>query len=181
MAAHGRGDHVVRIRVTETMRSPLSSERLFDLLADPRGCLTWHDHPMQARPTAIDAPPGLALGGTIFIARGRVGSIACSSTTTVTIAEKPRRYETASVMTFEHPRAPAMSSTERFVIDGDASGCLVQYETEMSRDLSGLEWLGRTYLALVHRLLSARGLKRCFRDLMLAAEREAARAAVAPR
>src|SRR5438309_2318358 len=126
----------MKIRATETIRSALPAGDLFDLLADPRGCITWHGHPEKARPTSIDAPPGPALAGTTFRAYGLIGTIPCASTVNVTIAEKPRRYETASVSVFEHPRAPKMSSIERFVIEDDPNGAgsIVHYETEMSRE-----------------------------------------------
>ena len=169
----------MKIRATETIRSSLSASDLFDLLADTRGCLTWHGHPDQARPTSIDAPPGPAVAGMTVKAYGHVGTIPCVSATSVDVAEKPRRFVTTSVSVFEHPRAPKMSSVDRIAIDDDpqGAGCIVHYDTEMSRELETLEWFGRTYLGVLHRLFSARGLKRCFRDLIAAAEKEAHRAA----
>src|SRR2546430_6544581 len=80
--------------VSATAQSRLSPATLFDLLADPRGCVTWHDHPLKDRPQSTDAPPGPALAGAEYWSRGLCGTIAWRARTSVTAAERSRHYAT---------------------------------------------------------------------------------------
>ena len=173
-----RGRSRVKIRATDEVTSPLPAADLFELLADPRGCITWHEHPSVARPASIEAPDGPALRGATYTSRGMIGKIECLTTTTVTAAERPRFYETSSHTTFGHPRAPALDSKERFVLEDRPSGSLVRYETNITRDFSSLDILSRGYMELLN-LINAgraeRGLRKCFRDVLAAAEREVQR------
>jgi hypothetical protein len=165
----------VRTSVAATAHSRLAPAQLFDLLADPRGCLTWHDHPAKDRPLSTDAPPGLALEGAEYWTRGVCGQVTWRMRTTVTAAEPSRRYATDTETIFSHPRVPRVTSSERFVLEPNEVGCLVRYETEVSHDEAGLSWLARTYIALANRLLVARSLRGNFRHVLKAAELEAAR------
>jgi hypothetical protein len=170
----------VRTRVAAAAHSRLSPNQLFNLLAAPRGCMTWHDHPEKDRPKSTDAPPGPALTGAEYWTHGLCGTIAWRGRTTVTAAEPARHYATESEMIFSHPRAPRVRSTERFVLeDKGKAGCFVQYETSVSRDETGFGWLLRAYLAVVDRLVVARELRRNFHHVLRAAESEAVRSASA--
>ena len=87
-------------RVDATAHSRLSPGRLFDLLADPRGCMTWHDHAEKDRPQDTDAPPGLALAGAEYWTRGLCGKIPWRARTIVTTADRSRQYATESETIF---------------------------------------------------------------------------------
>ena len=164
-------------RVEATAQSRLSPLELFMLLADPRGCMTWHDHAEKDRPESTDAPPGPALAGAEYWTRGMCGKIPWRGRTTVTAAEPSRRYATESEMVFSHPRVPKVNARETFVLEQNGAGCLVRYETEVSQEDAGFNWFGRAYLAVANRLLVARSLRNNFHHVMKAAESEAARAA----
>jgi hypothetical protein len=164
-------------RVDATAHSRLSPAQLFELLADPRGCMTWHDHAEKDRPQGTDAPPGLALVGAEYWTRGLCGKIPWRARTMVTTADPSRQYATESETIFSHPRVPNVRSSERFTLEASATGCLVQYETEVTQDVpADFNWLGRMYLAVANRLVVARSLRRNFHHVLKAAESEAARA-----
>lgn len=167
----------MRNRVAATAQSRLPPAQLFDLLADPRGCITWHEHPQKGRPQSIDAPPGLALAGAEYWTRGLCGTIAWRARTSVTAAERSRHYATETEIIYEHPRVPSARSTERFVLETSGVGCLVRYETEISQDTAVYGWLARIYVSVANRLLVARSLRKNFRHVLRAAEAEAARSA----
>ena len=169
----------MKTRVATTAHSRLAPAQLFDLLADPRGCLTWHDHPEKDRPQSTDAPPGPALAGAEYWTRGLCGNVTWRMRTTVTAAESARRYATETETIFNHPRVPRVTSSERFILEPNGVGCLVRYETEVSHDEAGLGWLARTYIAFANRLLVARSLRGNFHHVLKAAESEAARSASA--
>ena len=107
----------MRTSVAATAQSRLSPAELFDLLADPRGCVTWHDHPTKDRPQSTDAPPGLALAGAEYWSRGLCGTIAWRARTSVTAAERSRHYATETEIIYEHPRVPRARSSERFILE----------------------------------------------------------------
>jgi len=164
-------------RVDATAHSRLSPARLFDLLADPRGCMTWHDHAEKDRPQDTDAPPGLALAGAEYWTRGLCGKIPWRARTIVTTADRSRQYATESETIFSHPRVPNVRSNERFILEANETGCLVRYETEVTQDVpAGFNWFGRMYLAVANRLVVARSLRKNFHHVLKAAESEAARA-----
>jgi len=167
----------VRTSVAATAQSRLSPAELFDLLADPRGCVTWHDHPTKDRPQSTDAPHGLALAGAEYWSRGLCGTIAWRARTSVTAAERSRHYATETEIIYEHPRVPRARSSERFVLEPNGVGCLVRYETEVSQDTALYGWLARIYVAVANRLLVARSLRKNFHHVLRAAEAEAARSA----
>ena len=164
-------------RVEATAHSRLSTAELFDLLADPRGCMTWHDHAEKDRPQSTDAPPGPALAGAEYWTRGLCGKIPWRARTTVTAAEPSRQYATETETIFSHPRVPKVTANERFILEPNGVGCLVRYEIQVSQDVAGFNWLGRAYLAVANRLVVARSLRNNFHHVMMAAESEAARAA----
>jgi hypothetical protein len=142
--------------------------------------MTWHDHPEKDRPKSTDAPPGPALAGAEYWTHGFCGTIAWRGRTTVTAAEPSRRYATESEMIFSHPRAPRVRSTERYLLEDEGeSGCLVRFETEVSREEIRLGWFQRAYVAVVDRLVVRRELRRNFQHVLRAAETEAARLAAA--
>jgi len=167
----------VRTSVAATAQSRLSPAELFDLLADPRGCVTWHDHPTKDRPQSTDAPPGPALAGAEYWSRGLCGTIAWRARTSVTAAERSRHYATETEIIYEHPRVPRARSSERFILEPNGVGCFVRYETEVSQDISLYGWLARIHVAVANRLLVARSLRKNFHHVMRAAEAEVARSA----
>src|SRR5256886_5236568 len=168
----------MRTNVAATAQSRLSADELFDLLADPRGCVTWHDHPTKDRPQSTDAPPGPALAGAEYWSRGLCGTIAWRARTVVTAAERSRHYATETEIIYDHPRVPRARSSERFVLEPNGVGCFVRFETEVAQDTALYGWLARIYVAVVaNRLLVARGLRKNFHHVLRAAEAEAARSA----
>src|SRR5947207_2829009 len=122
-----RGARSMKTSVAATAQSRLSSAALFDLLADPRGCVTWHDHPLKDRPQSTDAPAGLALAGAEYWSRGLCGTIAWRARTSVTAAERSRQYATETEIIYEHPRVPRARSSERFILEPKGVGCFVRY------------------------------------------------------
>jgi polyketide cyclase/dehydrase/lipid transport protein len=167
----------VKTSVAATAQSPLSPAELFDLLADPRGCVTWHDHPTKDRPQSTDAPPGLALAGAEYWSRGLCGTIAWRARTSVTAAERSRHYATETEIIYEHPRVPRARSSERFILEPNGVGSFVRYDTEVSQDTALYGWVARIYVAVASRLLVARSLRKNFHHVLRAAEAEAARSA----
>src|SRR4030081_884413 len=109
-------------RVDATAYSRLSPAQLFDLLADPRGCMTWHGHAEKDRPQGTDAPPGLALVGAEYWTRGLCGKIPWRARTMVTTADPSRQYATESETIFSHPRVPNVRSGEGFLLEGGGAG-----------------------------------------------------------
>ena len=170
----------MKTSVAATAQSRLSPAALFDLLADPRGCVTWHDHAPKDRPQSTDVPPGLALAGAEYWSRGLCGTIAWRARTSVTAAERSRQYATETEIIYEHPRVPRARSSERFILEPKGVGCFVRYEAEVSQDTALYGWLARIYIAVVaNRLVVARGLRKNFHHVLKAAEAEAARSASA--
>jgi hypothetical protein len=168
----------LKTSVAATAQSRLSAAALFDLLADPRGCVTWHDHPPKDRPQSTDAPPGLALAGAEYWSRGLCGTIAWRARTSVTAAERSRHYATETEIIYEHPGVPRARSSERFILEPNGVGCFVRYDTEVSQDTAVYGWLARIYVAVVaNRLVVARSLRKNFHHVLRAAEAEAARSA----
>lgn len=166
------------LKVRATGKTRLSPTELFPLLADPRGCMTWHDHPESARPDSTDAPPGPALAGAEYWTRGLCGKIQWRARTTVVAAEPSHRYATDVETIFSHPRAPRTKSSERFVLEQqDGIGSRIRYEIDFARDETGLDWFQRAYFGVVDRLIVAPSLRRNFHHVIRAAESEAARAA----
>ena len=163
----------MRTKVAATAQSRLSATELFDLLADPRGCVTWHDHPTKDRPQSTDAPPGLALAGAEYWSRGLCGTIAWRARTSVTAAERSRHYATETEIIYEHPRVPRARSSERFILEPNGVGCFVRYETEVSRDWSKGTWLNRIVSDVYDRFFATEKTRRCFRELIKSAERHA--------
>jgi len=164
----------LKTSVAATAQSPLSPATLFDLLADPRGCVTWHDHPQKDRPQSTDAPPGLALAGAEYWSRGFCGTIAWRARTSVTAAERSRHYATETEIIYEHPGVPRAKSSERFILEPNGVGCFVRYETEMSRDWSKGTPLYRLMCKINDRFFAESQTQRCFRDLIASAERHVA-------
>ena len=168
----------MRTNVAATAQSRLSADELFDLLADPRGCVTWHDHPTKDRPQSTDAPPGPALAGAEYWSRGLCGTIAWRARTLVTAAERSRHYATETEIIYEHPGVPRARSSERFILEPNGVGCFVRYNIEVSQDTAVSNWLARMYVAVMaNRLVVARSLRKNFHHVLRAAEAEAARSA----
>jgi hypothetical protein len=141
--------------------------------------MTWHDHAEKDRPQSTDAKPGPALAGAEYWTRGLCGTVPWRMRTTVTAAERGRRYATETETIFSHPRVPRVTSSENFVLEANGAGCDVRYETEVSQDEGSLNWLTRIYLALANRLLVARSLRSNFHHVLKAAETQATRATTA--
>jgi len=167
----------MRTNVAATAQSRLSPAVLFDLLADPRGCVTWHDHPTKDRPLSTDAPPGPALTGAEYWSRGLCGTITWRARTLVTAAERSRHYATETEIIYDHPRVPKARSSERFTLKPNGVGSFVRWESEVSQDTALYGWIARIYVAVANRLLVARGLRKNFHHVLRAAEAEAARSA----
>ena len=167
------GQWTPTLKVVDELRTPLAPGTLFDLLADPRGCLTWHAHPNGVVISSIDAPPGVALAGTEFRVQGQMGKFPMTSRTVVTQSERPTRYEALNELVFEHPRLPSALATERYLIEADGTGSTVRYETEVSRDWSKGTWLYRIISDLYDRFYATSKSRRCFRELIKAAEQHA--------
>ncbi len=161
------------LKVVDAIATSLAPDTLFDLLADPQGCLTWHAHPNGLVISSIEAPPGLALAGTEFRMRGQMGKFPMSSRAIVTRSERSQRYETDWEVVFDHPRLPSSFGTERFLIEANATGSMVRYETEVSRDWSKGTWLYRIVSDVYDRFFATEKTRRCFRELLKSAERHA--------
>src|SRR5256885_16929732 len=82
------------IRCSIELTSELAPGVLFDLLADPSGCLSWHGHPAGTETLSVDAPPGAALEGAEFVTESRMRGIPLSTRTRVTEAVRPNVYAT---------------------------------------------------------------------------------------
>jgi hypothetical protein len=175
MDSFGDGHRWTRaLRFVDSVRTSLSPSTLFDLMADPQGCLTWHAHPNGTVVKSVDAPPGLALAGAEVQVRGQIGKFPLTTRTVVTRADRSVRYETASEVTFDHPRLPTLLTTERYLIESDGEGSLVRYETEVSRDWSKGTPLYRLMCKINDRFFAESQTQRCFRDLIASAERHVA-------
>jgi polyketide cyclase/dehydrase/lipid transport protein len=161
------------LKVVDAIQTPLAPGTLFDLLADPQGCLTWHAHPTGTVISSIDAPPGIAVAGTEFRISGQMGKFPMASRTVVTRSERPQRYETDNELVFDHPRLPSAFATERYLIEADGTGSTVRYETEVARDWTKGTWLYRLISDLYDRFFATSKSRRCFRELIKAAERHA--------
>jgi len=162
------------LKFVDSVRTSLSPNRLFDLMADPHGCLTWHAHPNGTVVSSVDAPQGLALAGTEVRVRGQIGKFPLTTRTVVTRADRSVCFETASEVIFDHPRLPTVLTTERYLIEPDGGGSIVRYETEMSRDWSKGTPLYRLMCKITDRFFAPSQTQRCFRDLIASAERHAA-------
>ena len=162
------------LKFADSVQTSVSPDRLFDLMADAHGCLTWHAHPKGTLVSSVDAPQGLALAGTEVRVRAQIGKFPMTTRTVVTRADRSVRYETASEVTFDHPRLPTCFTTERYLIVPDGRGSIVRYETEMSRDWSKGTPLYRLMCKITDRFFAASQTQRCFRDFIASAERHAA-------
>jgi hypothetical protein len=165
------------VRVLDTIRTPLAPEVLFDLLADPQGCLIWHEHSKGYEVDSVDSAPGAALEGARFVTSGRLRGIPFDSTTLVTAAERPRVYQVQTEMTLHDPRALVTKqlATERYTIADDHGASRVKFETHLFR-----EWRrGPTALAVrglqrvADQLVAASLIRRYLRRNIRAAERHA--------
>jgi hypothetical protein len=161
------------LKVVDSVRTSLAPSTLFDLMADPQGCLTWHAHPKGTSVSSVDAPQGLALAGAEVRVRGQIGKFPLTTRTVVIRADWARLYETASEVLFDHPRLPTVLTTERYVIEPDGEGSIVRYETEMSRDWSKGTPLYRLMCKVTDRFFAESQTQRCFRDFIASAERHA--------
>jgi len=164
--------------VLDGLRTSLGPDVLFDLLADPQGCVTWHEHPKGFVVEAVDSPPGVALMGTRFTTTGMIGGVPFTSETVVTEAVRPFRYAMRSETRILHPRAVLLSAVavQRYAIKPERDGSAVGYETECFRTWrSGLV---STYAQLVQAVFDRRkapAATRSHQELLLrSAERHAA-------
>lgn len=161
------------LSVVDSDTTPLSPEVLFDLLADPRGCLTWHEHPGGIDVQSVEGPPGLALAGAEFEMRGGTRGLTWTSKTLVTAADRPSSYAYTSTMRVEHPGIPDLISSERYFIERTSGGSVVRYVNDISRDRSKGSWLYKLVIKINDALFARSRLRRCFRDQLRAAERHA--------
>jgi hypothetical protein len=158
-------------RSSTQLTSELAPEALFDLLADPSGCLSWHVHPKGVEITSVDAPPGAALEGAEFATESTMRGVPVSCRTTVLEAIRPRVYSVRSELTYP-PRIAykRVMSTERYLIEAQGTGSRVSYETTVTRELRGFPYLW-PLLKISDRFFAAAAVERCFVDLIKAAER----------
>jgi hypothetical protein len=165
------------LTILDTLRTALAPEVLFDLLADPQGCVIWHEHSKGYEVDAVESAPGAALEGARFTTRGRLRGIPFDSTTLVTAAERPRIYAIRTEMTLRSPRGLLVRqlATERYAIEADRGASLVRYETQLFR-----EWrkgLGprvvRAIQSIADRLVAAPLIKGYLHRLIRSAERHA--------
>jgi hypothetical protein len=165
------------LTILETFRTALAPAVLFDLLADPQGCVIWHEHSKGYEVDAVESAPGAALEGARFTTRGRLRGIPFDSTTLVTAAERPRFYAIRTEMTLHGPRGLLVRqlATERYAIADDRGASLIRYETQLFR-----EWrqgLGprvmRGVQSIADRLVAAPLIKRYLHRLIRSAERHA--------
>src|SRR5438105_7195503 len=92
------------LKFVDSVRTSLSPNRLFDLMADPHGCLTWHAHPNGTVVSSVDAPQGLALAGRKFAVRARTGSFRRTTGRVATGAKRSVGLKSPSESTFNLPR-----------------------------------------------------------------------------
>jgi len=153
------------------LTSELAPEVLFDLLADPRGCLSWHAHPKGIEMLSVDAPPGAALEGAEVATESTMRGVPISCRTRVTEAVRPTVYATYSETLFP-PRIAykKLISTERYVLEPDGTGSRVTYETTMTRQLRGFPYIW-PILKINDRFFVAANLRRCTTDFIRSAER----------
>src|SRR5437899_2335567 len=158
--------------VKDTAVSTLSPERLFDLLANPIERQRWDLCPSYITQEPIETAPGLALAGTRFSIRGTARGIAFTGDAVVTVADRPRRYETRSETTFARAY-PAAVAVEEYRIEPEGTGSLVHFRMMISRTPGTGAFLTRVLSAILEPLLTAGAAKRNFRNTLRYAEKEA--------
>jgi hypothetical protein len=159
------------------LTSELSPETLFDLLAEPRGCLSWHVHPKGTEVLSVDAPPGAALAGTEFTTESAVRGHPIFTRTRVVEAVRPIVYATESETTIPKSAVRAMFNTERYVLEPSGRGTIVTYEATATRKIVGFPYVW-PILKLNDRFFARAALERCTRDFIDAAQRHVTGAAV---
>ena len=164
--------------VLDGLRTSLAPDVLFDLLADPQGCVTWHEHPKGFVIESVDSPPGAALAGTRFTTIGRIGDIPFTSETVVTDAVRPFWYAMRSETRIQHPRALLLSTVgaQSYAIEPEGDGSAVGYKTECFRTWrSGLVSMYAQLVQAVFDRRKATVATRSHQELLLrSAERHAA-------
>ncbi len=172
-----RSDRRPDFRHTSQVVSGLAPETLFDLLADPRGCLSWHVHPQGVEILSIDAAPGAALEGAEIVAESTMRGVPVSTRTRVTEAVRPSVYATYSETVFP-PRLAykKLIATERYVLEPNGTGSRIGYEVTAIRELRGFPYIW-PILKINDRFFARAGAERCFVDFIRAAERHAGIAA----
>jgi len=171
-------DPTFDVEVVHTTQSSLRPDALFDLLADPQGCVTWHEHLDDVIVDAVDAPVGLALQGAEFHMRGRMRGIPFRSRTVVLEAQRPSAYATETEFFIEHPRALLIKQVcmERYTIDRADSGSTVRYESRQLRswNTGALAAASRLLQKVFDRFLATSITRRGLRKLLNSAERRGA-------
>jgi hypothetical protein len=152
------------------LTSALASDVLFDLLADPQGCLSWHAHPKGMQMRSVDAAPGAALAGAEIVTEGTIRGVPFVCRTRVVLAERPSVYATASEMAFPGRAVKNVGSTERYVLESGSVGTLVNYTVTATRELQGVPYLW-PFLKIYDRFFGSTAVRRCFVDFIAAAER----------
>jgi len=167
MQATERGPEV---RYSFQLTSALASDVLFDLLADPQGCLSWHAHPKGMEVRSVDAAPGAALAGAELMTEGTLRGLPFVCRTRVVDAERPRVYATASETTFPRSTYKSVSATERYVLEPCDSGTLISYLSTATRELRGVPYI-RPFLKIYDRFFGTVAARQCVVDFIRSAER----------
>jgi hypothetical protein len=164
------------LRFEGSCRAP--AEVVFDLLADLPGHLEWAGQRQRqtTRLLTLDAPPGPAGVGVVFLTTGSDGKVArWSDRSVVTEATRPQVFEfvTEGRRQGKPGSNPWLATAaHRYVIASEAGGCHVTYTEDITR-LDGAPWIMRT--PGVSRLvfsISAKLMRRGFDGLLaLAGER----------
>jgi len=150
----------------------LAPERLFDLLADPIERQTWDLCPPYITQEPLQAAPGPALRGPRYSARGTARGIRFVGTTLVMAADRPRRYQTSSEMTFERAYPDAWA-VEEYLIEPQGDGSLVRYTMRVATVPGTGAFLFGLLNALLEPFVAPNGAKRNFRNTLRYAEKHA--------
>jgi len=106
-------------------------EAVFDVLADLRTHLRWGgaDQSADFRLLTLEAPAGPAVAGTTFSSTGTIPMSArrWSDHSTVTVADRPRRFEFTTDATAGAGRAMSARYSHRYDISPEGSGSRVIY------------------------------------------------------
>ena len=169
-------DRTFDIRIVDTIQSSLRPDALFDLLADPQGCVTWHEHPDGVTVDAVEAAPGLALQGAELHMRGKMRGVPYRSRTIVLVAQRPTTYVTETEFVIDHPRALLMKlvCVERYTIGPVHWGSTVRYETQQLRSWNkgALATASRLLQKVVDSFVATSMTRRGVRMLLSSAERQ---------
>jgi len=158
--------------VEDTALCRLSPERLFDLLVDPNERQKWDLCPPWIALEPVEAPPGPALEGARYTARGKARGIGFVGTAFVMASDRPHRYRIRSETKFERA-FPDAASIEEYRIEPAGTGSRVHYTMTIVKTPGTGAFLTRLVSALLEPFVTARAAKRNFRETLGYAEKHA--------